>query len=177
MKRNDAFPSKYLSKEDVEPPITATIEDVGMEKFDGDKGEEYKPVMTFREDVKPCILNNTNWGTIEEAYGEDSDNWAGKRITLYCDPNIMFGKKKTGGIRIRINKPAPVAAAEVQPLTLDQAKVALEVAGIPLSSLIDRLHGQGHKGYSPTRDSGTVRDMIAESEAAAAAAADMEEPF
>lgn len=33
-------------------------------------------------------------------WGTDSKAWAGRRVTLYNDPDVMFGKEKTGGIRI-----------------------------------------------------------------------------
>jgi hypothetical protein len=34
------------------------------------------------------------------AWTAESDNWVGNRITLYCDPDVMFGRDKLGGIRI-----------------------------------------------------------------------------
>jgi len=33
-------------------------------------------------------------------WGTDGKAWAGRRVTLYNDPDVMFGKEKTGGIRI-----------------------------------------------------------------------------
>lgn len=33
-------------------------------------------------------------------YGKESDNWIGKRITLYRDPSVRFGKDEVGGIKI-----------------------------------------------------------------------------
>jgi len=102
MKRSDAFPSKYFSKEDVTVPLMLTIESVTMETFDSDKGKRDKPILYFAdEDSKPMVLNNGNWLTIEGLYGEESDNWTGRLIELYNDPNVMFGKKRVGGIRVR----------------------------------------------------------------------------
>jgi hypothetical protein len=34
------------------------------------------------------------------AWSAESDNWIGKRVSLYCDPDVMFGRDKLGGIRI-----------------------------------------------------------------------------
>lgn len=34
-------------------------------------------------------------------WGKDASAWAGRRVTLYCDPNVMFGGEKVGGTRIR----------------------------------------------------------------------------
>lgn len=33
-------------------------------------------------------------------WGDDSTVWVGRRVTLYCDESIRFGKDLTGGIRI-----------------------------------------------------------------------------
>lgn len=33
-------------------------------------------------------------------WGDDADVWTGRRVTLYNDPSIRFGKDLTGGIRI-----------------------------------------------------------------------------
>jgi len=42
-------------------------------------------------------------------WGTDGKQWAGRSLTLYCDPNVMFGPDKVGGIRIshlsHIDKP------------------------------------------------------------------------
>ena len=34
------------------------------------------------------------------AWGQDGKAWAGKRMTLYCDPSVKFGGVALGGIRI-----------------------------------------------------------------------------
>lgn len=103
MKRKDAFPSKWMSKEDVEPPKTFTIESLIKEDVQGDGGLEEKNIMRFEErDSKPLILNGTNWDLLEQMFrSDDSDDWIGKAIELYNDPTVRFGNKVTGGIRAR----------------------------------------------------------------------------
>lgn len=99
--------SNYLSKGDVEPPITLTItkcekKDVSLES----EPEEMKWVIDFQQDYKPMILNWTNINLIAAATGEEeSENWAGKDITLYNDKTIMFMGKVTGGIRVNAGQP------------------------------------------------------------------------
>ena len=34
------------------------------------------------------------------AWGTDASRWVGRRVTLYCDPAVTFGKDKVGGTRI-----------------------------------------------------------------------------
>jgi hypothetical protein len=55
--------------------------------FEGDDGKPWKPCKTCRRLLVHC------WG------GEGSE-YVGRRMTLYCDPNVMFGGIKVGGIRI-----------------------------------------------------------------------------
>jgi hypothetical protein len=47
------------------------------------------------------------------AWGADSAAYIGRRMTLFCDPNITFGRDRTGGIRIshlsHISKPMTLA--------------------------------------------------------------------
>lgn len=130
MKRSEAFPSKYLSKDDVVMPIVATIRAVHPEMLKGDDGDERKVVMEFEGDVKPLIINNTNWMTLEDAYGEDSDAWLGKMVELYKEPAVMFAGKRVGGVRVRIPagngnghapKEDPILAAKKAWMT-DQSK-------------------------------------------------------
>jgi hypothetical protein len=33
-------------------------------------------------------------------WGRETENWVGKRVELYGDPDVFFGKEKTGGVRI-----------------------------------------------------------------------------
>lgn len=37
---------------------------------------------------------------MEEAWGSETDDWIGKRVTLYKDTEVQFGRDKPGGIRI-----------------------------------------------------------------------------
>jgi hypothetical protein len=96
------LPSKYLKKEDVESPLLLTMAEVSQESIgQGDEMED-KWILHFLEDVKPMVLNSTNMRLIEMATGsDDSDHWVGKKIVAYNDPNISFGGKIVGGIRLR----------------------------------------------------------------------------
>ena len=160
MKRSDAFPSQYFSKDDVQTPIRLTIASVSIEAIKGEHGEDKKPVMSFREvDAKPLILNNTNWVTIEDAYGEDSDYWDGKLVELYCDPTIMFGSKRVGGVRVRI----PAGLSPSSPPALLSWEQAMDLAlsvGITKDQLVERLKAKGATGYSAVKHTVLVKEII-----------------
>jgi len=55
--------------------------------FHNDDGRPFKPCKTMR---KVLIF----------AWGDDGREWVGKRMTLFCDPEVKFGGVKVGGIRI-----------------------------------------------------------------------------
>jgi hypothetical protein len=104
MKRHDCYPSRYLTAADLNGlNQTLTIKDVALADM-GDDTE--KPVITFSDCAKGLVCNITNWSTIEELYGEDSDDWINKQITLFPTKVEMKGKRVLA-IRIRDVKPAP----------------------------------------------------------------------
>ena len=113
------FPGKYLKASDLrDQDVTLTIcpdRGVALEEVKGHGGTtEMKPVMYFVETAKKAraekveekslILNKTNAGTIAELYGKETDEWRGKRITLY--PTMTtFGPKRVECIRIKSEFP------------------------------------------------------------------------
>lgn len=178
MKRNEAFPSTYLSKEDVATPILAHIEDVSMATLKSDDGDERKPVMHFREDLKGLILNNTNWTICEDAYGDDTALWAGKAVELYHDPNIMYGKKRVGGIRIRIPVQAaaqPTNGNGAAPSPKERWAAFVKANGITADDVQDALGTTKVSEWLAANPTATLDDAI-ELVSAARANADLE-PF
>lgn len=113
MKATAMIPSKFLKKEDVEPPKLVTIKalrqaNVAMD----DQPEEMKWTIFFKELDKPMVLNSTNIQLLTMALGTDeTDDWIGKQVVVYNDPSVSFGGKITGGVRIRAPK-KKVAATE-----------------------------------------------------------------
>jgi len=74
-------------------PITVTITDVT-------RGTKEQPIVIAIEGhkpYKPCI---TMGRVLVEVWTDDPDKWIGQRMTLYRDPEAMFGGHKVGGIRI-----------------------------------------------------------------------------
>lgn len=118
MKIGQMLESKYLKKEDVDPPKLLTI--VGFDKVNiarEDEAPDFKWLMKFQE-VKPMVMNSTNLQLAAHALGsDDTDHWIGKKIVAYNEPNVSFGGKLVGGIRLRAARvkgqpaPAQVAAA------------------------------------------------------------------
>lgn len=75
-------------------PITYTVREVIAGKAESpfdfllvETDRAYRPSKTMRR----VIVN---------AWGADAANYAGRRLTLYREPSIMFGGQRVGGIRI-----------------------------------------------------------------------------
>lgn len=84
-----------------------TIRTVDINEITGTGGKkDNKPVMHFVEQVKPLILNSTNFKMLTKLFRSPYiEDWAGKQITLYGDPTVTFGKEVVGGVRIRKELP------------------------------------------------------------------------
>ena len=106
MKTSEMRESKFLKQSDVGKAVLWTIH--GVEKVNVAKEgaePEHKWALTFHENDKPLVLNATNIQLLEKILGDDTDAWANKRIVLYVDPNVSYGGKIVGGIRVRAPKP------------------------------------------------------------------------
>jgi hypothetical protein len=116
--------SKFLKKEDVEPPVLVTIDRVAQNNVAMQGADpEMKWCLYFLELDKPMVMNSTNIHLAGSICGsDDTDDWAGKQVVLYNDPNVSFGGKLTGGIRLRASKKV------VQPV-VPQRKPAAAPAG------------------------------------------------
>lgn len=112
-KVSEMIVSKFLRKEDFDEDRILTIRTVKLEDMPGDGGEQ-KWVLYFREEAKGMALNVTTIRVLEAAYGPDSDDWTGKRVMVYVDPNVSFGGKIVGGLRLRTPKKAPANPPPVE---------------------------------------------------------------
>jgi hypothetical protein len=108
----DFFPSKFLKPAllDGEEP-TVTIAEVGQDNFRDDDGTmRPKPILYFKEKVKPLIVNKTNFTRIAEVAGNEIEGWHGTKLVLFVDKVSMHGKS-VDTIRVR---PAPKGKAKVE---------------------------------------------------------------
>ena len=92
MRIREAYPSKYVSTDDIKAPVRCTISGVLMEQV----GEGQKPVCYFKGGDKGLVLNKTNGIVMADAFGDDTDDWVGKVIELRVEPTMFKGKPDTG---------------------------------------------------------------------------------
>lgn len=106
MKLGEVFTSNYLTSTDLhQQDVPVTITTVASKDFENDKGgKDMKLIIGFKELEKSLVCNKTNATTIGDIHGDETDEWPGKRITLY-ETEVEFGGKTTLGIRVRLRAP------------------------------------------------------------------------
>ncbi len=108
MNFDDLFPRKYLKASDLNgKDLTLTIRKLESKEFD----DGAKPFLWFKEHPKAYILNRTTFLTIAELWGDESDDWIGKPITLFeCE--VSSGGDMLTGIRVRSKAPDTTPISE-----------------------------------------------------------------
>src|SRR6187431_2762464 len=105
--------AKYLKKEDIPSPVNTSILWIKEEVTAPGKGTETRLVLYLDGFKKGLVLNATNAQALEEITGtDDCEKWEDISIQVYVDPDVKYGGKKTGGIRIRKLVPVQVPVQE-----------------------------------------------------------------
>lgn len=120
MKVSRLFPSKYVKPADLNgKPVTLIVAKTVVEELGHGDQKEQKAVVYFEKATKGLVLNRTNAMTIAALYGDETDEWAGKRITIYATRVRAFGAMQDT-IRVKSEVPArPLPAA--QPAAVEEA--------------------------------------------------------
>lgn len=106
-KIGEMIESKYLKQSDIEDEREFTIKKIGKGNVAReDEPEDMKWMVAFEETKKPMVLNSTNIQLMAKACGsEDTEDWIGKKVTIYVDHNVSFGGKLVGGLRVKVQPP------------------------------------------------------------------------
>ena len=108
--------AQYLKKEDLSDPVNSELLWVKEEKVTPPgKGTTTRLVAYFEGLSKGLVLNTANCETLLEMTGTDDPNeWKDVAVQLYVDPDVTYGGKKTGGVRIRKPVPVPVPVPKLK---------------------------------------------------------------
>lgn len=68
--------------------------------YDGENGRPFKPCKTMRK-------------LLIAIWGEDGNQWVGRAMRLWCDPEVKWAGEKVGGIRIKALSHMQAASADV----------------------------------------------------------------
>lgn len=111
MKTSEAFPSNFIKSDDLRGR-EVTLRITGCKLVD--LGDDTKPVLSFAGTEKEFVCNRTNFFTIADLYGDETDDWCGQRITLRTE-TTMYQGKRVPCLRVK---------PEVPPKTNGQSKPA-----------------------------------------------------
>lgn len=103
-KITEMLPSSYLKQSDfTEEGFIVTIKLIKHENLANEKdAPDFKYVVYFKEFEKGLVLNTTNINGLAKACNsEDTDDWVGKEIIVFVDPNVGYGGQITGGLRVK----------------------------------------------------------------------------
>lgn len=104
------FDRKYVGAWDLGgKDVTVKITAVKEENLQNRSGTNKKPVVYLAGTDKGFALNKTNASTIAAMYGNNTDEWIGRLITIY-PTQTSFGPREVDAIRVRPTIPKGKAA-------------------------------------------------------------------
>lgn len=105
MNISEAFPSEYLKADDLKAAnSTVTISEAVIEEIGQGQQKESKLILAFVGKKKRLVLNKTNAKVIAGLYGNETEDWKGKQITL-CPREVEFQGDMVWAIRVSLQKP------------------------------------------------------------------------
>ena len=109
------FPSRFIKAGELGgKPVTLTITAVDMDELEKEDGTaKATPVVSFAETKRQWVLIKTNAQCLLAMWGPETDDWIGKRVTLY--PERDASGLSDSGLCIRIKGspdiPGPITAS------------------------------------------------------------------
>jgi hypothetical protein len=101
---DQAYGSKFLSAADVGTRKIRTriakVRKAELRVIDGTKRVKF--VLHFEDIDKPMVLNATNKNELVKRLGRNPAKWIGALVGIFVDPEVEFGGKTVGGLRLRV---------------------------------------------------------------------------
>lgn len=120
MKTSDMFQSKFLKASDLAGREAALVmATLVMEQGTDDQGKpEAYPVLYFAPPAtKGLRLNKTNTHSIEAVWGDETDLWVGKGITIFPDTTSNRQGQIVPCIRVKVTPEQAQAGGSLPPRT------------------------------------------------------------
>jgi hypothetical protein len=107
------FPSRFIKAGEFGgKPVTLTIKSVAREELESEDGSaQFKAIVAFAETARQWVLIKTNAQCLVAMFGPDTDDWIGKRVTLY--PEHDASGLSDSGLCIRV-KGSPDLKHEIE---------------------------------------------------------------
>lgn len=127
------YDSQYLYFVDLKGrDVTVTISEVRCVSVVGEGGRKArKPILFFKEakDQRGYVLPKTMARIVAQLYGDDTDKWVGKRVTLFPSVTDLGKQKNVPCIRIRPEVPKTKTAGEFAAVEERPAPEAPDLTG------------------------------------------------
>ncbi len=167
------YPGRFLKsakfkKGDRFVDVTLTIEKVFVEELEGDKGKKQKGIVAFVGKTLQLVLNRTNGEALKAMFGRETDNWHGKRVTLWAMPfTDSFTGEQTTAIRVRgspdiaADKTFMLRLARKSPVAVKLLKTGAKTAAVPAaqSTPVSAAVPSAVPVPTPTPEPETVEDL------------------
>ena len=116
MKLNDAYPSRFLTAEDLNgKDIAVTIASVELEDIGQGHDKSKKLVISRTGKKKTFVVNKTNAGTIAKVLGTDeTEEWVDRQIII-GPREVEFQGNMVWSIRVSLKKPGATAPNKPAP--------------------------------------------------------------
>lgn len=136
MNLNEAYPSRFLTAEDLQgKDITVTIAGCELEEIGQGRDKASKLVITMVGKKKAFVVNKTNAKTIEKVLGStETDDWIGKQITIGLQEVEYQGDMVTA---LRVSRKAPAKPAPVTHGAMGKPSVRPAPVAAPEPELTD----------------------------------------
>jgi hypothetical protein len=115
MRKEDLFPSKYLKCEDLNGKLmVVTIKAAPVETLKSPDGKSQEKAVLYFAELKKCLpLNLTNFDSVADIAGDDTDGWVGTKVELHPAKTQMAGRTVDC---IRIRRPGQPAPKKSKPV-------------------------------------------------------------
>ena len=89
------YPSKYVKASDLgTKDVTKTIKAVKLEELEGVDGtKKAKVIVYFSDSQKMWVMPRTCGESLRVMFGKETNNWIGKRVTLFSKKVDSFGEE------------------------------------------------------------------------------------
>jgi hypothetical protein len=99
----ELYPSRFIKADHLlKGPQTYTIKSVVIQELESEKGFEKKAIVSFAETEMDWVCPTVNGVCLRAMFGDDLDDWVGKRVTLYATDKIMQLPSRKGQPAIRV---------------------------------------------------------------------------
>ena len=106
MNLDSMYESWHLKTQDIGAEgMRVTIGEIKVQEVG--QGER-KPVLYFREPIKPLILNIYNGETLRATFGAETDNWIGRQLEVFAADALHNGQP-VKAMRVRVVQTDPAA--------------------------------------------------------------------